>query len=332
MNKNIYIILLISLLTGLSDLFAQNNTLGQDYLKKSHEIEWLGQIPDPDKSEKISLWQRLGELIIGKKDISASRPVAIISAEADIKLILSQENGRIIRTDKARFSYLNDKNSCKEIFPSLISGCSIGSLGILVSDSADDMIYRIDNEGLISEFCAKDILQRPTGICYSSQTKTVWVAESGAHRLSAFDLKGNLIRHIGERGTGPGQFNFPGHICIDKEGLLYIVDAMNFRIQVLDSSGKHLSSFGKHGDASGSFSRPKGIAVDSSGNIYIADALSNRVQIFNKDGDFLYYFGGKGSDRGEFLMPAGISIDKNDYIYVSDSYNNRIQVFKAVKK
>ncbi len=332
MNKSINLILALLLLAAPSIMLAQQRSLNQDKVEQAYKIEWIKQIPDPETRKKTSAWRRLGEIVIGKREFTISRPVATIFSSTGLNLILSQENGRIISLDGASLSYLKNKNSCKDVFPSLISACTLGSEEVLVTDSADDMIYRIDNKGIIKEFCEGEILKRPTGIAYSALTQTIWVAESGAHRLSVFNLAGKLIKRVGERGILPGQFNFPGHICIDPEGLIYVVDAMNFRVQVLDKNGEYLTSFGKHGDASGSFSRPKGIAIDSPGNIYIADALSNTVQIFNKNGDFLFYFGKKGSGKGEFLMPAGISIDKNDYIYVSDSYNNRIQVFRAVKK
>ena len=213
-------------------------------------------------------------------------------------------------------------------FRSLVSAYYIKGRGLLFSDSANDMIYLLDNKGNLKMFCKQEILLRPTGIAYNKVSQELWVVESGGHRISIFNKDGALLRRVGERGTGPGQFNFPTHIDIDKDGKAYIVDAMNFRVQILSSEGNYLSSFGEQGDASGKFARPKGIAVDREGNIYVADALFNTIQIFNKEGAFLYYFGSKGSKNGEFIMPSGLEIDDIGYIYVSDSYNNRIQVFK----
>lgn len=325
------IILIFVLSKGLTTSMAQdlsNNNIPIHSL----EIEWQKQIPDPEIRIKKPAIQRIGELIIGKKEVNIIRPVDVQLLDHDKMLILCQENGQIIDIDGNSIDLLNIRNKNKPVFPSLISACSPGDNKILITDSANNMVYLINSKGYVSEFCNKNLLIRPSGICYSPSSKTVWVVESGAHRISVFNIEGNLIKHIGERGNGKGQFNYPGHICCGENGKIYVVDAMNFRIQIFSPDGEYNSSFGKHGDASGSFSRPKGIACDSFGNIYIVDALFNSVQIFNSSGDFLYYFGSRGSGKGEFLLPSGIDIDENNYIYISDSFNNRVQVFKAIRK
>ena len=190
----------------------------------------------------------------------------------------------------------------------------------------------IFSEDLIQGFGDSIALDQPTGIACNRTSGDVWVVETGAHQLLHFNSQGQLIARIGERGPGPGQFNFPTFIWIDQEGRIYLVDSMNSRIQLLDPAGAYLGSFGEPGDATGYMARPKGIATDSRGHIYVADALFHAVQIFDRQGNFLYSFGSQGQGTGEFWMPAGLYIDQQDHIYVADSYNGRVQMFELVKK
>ena len=47
----------------------------------------------------------------------------------------------------------------------------------------------------------------------------------------------------GERGTGPGQFNLPHAIAVDRNNQVYVGDRSNRRIQVFDTNGKFLRMF-----------------------------------------------------------------------------------------
>ena len=195
---------------------------------------------------------------------------------------------------------------------------------IQVFDKNGEPLFSIKKAGVT-------VLQRPTGLAYSSENKILYVVDTLAHDVYAFNPKGDLLFSFGERGIKDGQFNFPTHIAVSS-GTVYIVDAMNFRIQALDSRGKFLASFGRHGDGSGDFAMPKGISVDRDGIFYIVDSLFDNVQLFNLSGDLLLTLGSRGSASGEFWLPSGIFLDENDKLYVCDTYNQRIQIFQIIRK
>lgn len=202
---------------------------------------------------------------------------------------------------------------------------------IYVSDSYLRKIFIYNAEGrFLREIGSNNLFKRPTGLgLYKNR---LYVVDTLDSRIMVFSKdSGEFLFSFGQNGTGVGEFHYPTHIFIDKNGYIYITDSLNFRVQIFDSNGNVISSFGKHGDAIGNFSKPKGIAVDSEGHIYVADSDFDVVQIFDIKGTLLLIFGGTGVKKGLFLIPAGIFIDKNDYIYVADSYNNRIQIFKYIK-
>ena len=53
-------------------------------------------------------------------------------------------------------------------------------------------------------------------------------------------------------GNGPGEFNRPEGLCVDKQDRLYVADSCNHRIQIFDPQGKFLRTYGKAGRGSAS--------------------------------------------------------------------------------
>lgn len=301
------------------------------YIDTDSLIQWISQYPSNSKNtSKTSFTKKLGDFILGEnEDLRLIKPMAVAAISPDTFFVIDQEAGVPFVIRNQQLEKIKSVKRKNHFFPSLIDMCFFKDQEILFTDSKLNKIYRIKpDQKNVEVFNDSLDLNQPTGIIYVEAKKEIWVVETAAHRISVLNIKGELIKHIGKRGTGNAEFNFPTALCVDKEGTIYVVDAMNFRIQLFNNEGQYLSSFGKHGDGSGYFARPKGIAIDSHHNIYVSDALFHTVQIFNKEGDFLYNFGGQGRESVQFWMPAGIFIDKNDYIYIADSYNSRVQIFK----
>lgn len=302
-------------------LFAQEN-------REKFSIDWVKEIPSQNEDKK-SIWEPIGNLILGKQDINIIKPISLLAFSNDSLFVLDQGLKSIISYENGKIKLPLSKSKRLNSFNSLVSICGFNNESFLFTDSEDNKIYQyfFKSEKVKIVFDSIEFI-RPTGIAYNPATNTIWVVETGLHQITVLSVEGQRIKQIGERGEKNMQFNFPTDIWIDNEGVAYVIDALNFRVQIFNKNGEFLSSFGKAGDATGSFVRPKGIATDSNGNIYISDALSNVIQVFDKNGNLLHYFGSQGNGKNEFWMPMGIYIDNNDYIYIADSYNSRIQIFK----
>ncbi len=296
-------------------------------------IRWVSQFPSSEGNiEKQNILKKIGNFLFGKKSTGVIKPISVLAKNPNSFWILDQGNRTLVEVNKNLAEIPKPFSKKTDYFTSLIGICSMPSNDILFTDSRSNKIYLLSEDSKrIKELNDSLILDKPTGIAYSKTNKEIWITESGAHRISVLNENGKLIKTIGNRGGGPGEFNFPTHIWIDQTGNVYVIDALNFRVQIFDKNGEFVSFFGKTGDATGYFARPKGIATDSRGNIYIVDTLFHMVQVFNKSGKLLYYFGGQGRDKGHFWMPSGIFIDDEDFIYIADSYNSRVQIFQLVK-
>ncbi len=296
---------------------------------RNFKVEWIGSFSSDQsfKNRKSSV-SYFVNLLLGKNDLRLMKPVAVLSNTFNTFQVLDRGRHSLIQIDQ-------NKANFKEVhsFPSAISLCSNKKLDLFFTDSQLNKVYIYEKNDTVPVVLNDTLtLYRPTGIAWSEKNKTLWVVETGMHRIVVLDEQGKVINYIGRRGKAAGEFNFPTYIWIDQNGMVYVVDAMNFRIQIFDSRGDFVSAFGQAGDASGYLGRPKGIATDSYGNIYVVDALFNTVQMFDKSGNFLNYFGRQGSADGEFWMPSGIYIDNRDKIFVADTYNARIQIFQLCTK
>ncbi len=202
----------------------------------------------------------------------------------------------------------------------------------------DDTMYVCDSEGITIHQISTDDgslvytvrlpeeLLRPAALAYRAKTQELFVVDTVAHNIKVLDQRGRLKRILGERGTGPGKFNFPCAIT-DDGNILWIADAGNQRVQGITADGRSVATFGQAGDAPGDLALPKAIAVDRDGLIYVVDARFENIQLFDRTGRLLLFLGAEGSDAGAFWLPSGIFIDTQDRMWVCDSYNQRVQVF-----
>ncbi|MEE9295215.1 MAG: 6-bladed beta-propeller [Phycisphaerae bacterium] len=197
---------------------------------------------------------------------------------------------------------------------------------LFVSDAQRHEVIELDMQGRYLRRFGAEVLSRPVGIAYLPDRDRLYVVDGASHRLAVFDLTGALVETIGQRGAGPGEFNFPTHICY-ADGRLLVADSGNFRVQLLDPDGRCLRTIGQEGDGAGDFAMPKGVAFDSDGHVYVGDTRFENIQVFDVDGRLLMAWGEEGGDVGEFSLPAGLAIDERDRIWVADAGNRRIQVF-----
>ncbi len=208
-------------------------------------------------------------------------------------------------------------------------GIALGPDGsVLVSDSELALISRLDMRGNVIATVGQGHLTRPTGVAYEVSSGRVFVVDTADHQIKVFNLKGDLLDVWGERGDGPGEFNFPTYIAVAK-GKLYVADTINARVQVISSdTGRHLASIGKLGIYVGNMVRPKGVSVDGEGNIYVVESFHDHLLIYNSRGEFLMSIGGVGSAPGQFHLPAGVWVDARNRVFVADTLNSRVSVFQ----
>ncbi len=209
------------------------------------------------------------------------------------------------------------------------SGLAIGAEGDLyVADAELAIVVRLDSKGEPKGVIGRGLLRRPTGLARDPRSGLLFVADTYAHDIKVFDDAGTLVRVIGGRGDGPGEFNFPTYLAFAK-GELYVTDTLNSRIQVFGADGEVLArSFGKRGLYVGNLVRPKGVAVDTEGNVYVIESYFDSMLVFSAQGELLLPIGGTGTATGRFYLPAGVWVDANNRVMIADMFNGRVVLFQ----
>lgn len=276
-----------------------------------------------------SMWSRFWGMIAGREEVRLVRPAGV--AVNETKMAIADPGARavwIVGRESGEFRKVDELGGRHLVSPVAVSPRA--NEGFYVADSYLAKVFLCDLQGKLTGAVNDPGFERPTGIVYDSKRQRLYVADSLAHKIWLFDGNGNALGAIGKRGIADGEFNFPTHVALDRDGNLYVVDGLNFRVQSFGVDGRFRSAFGVHGDTAGHFARPKGIALDSQGHIYVVEALFDAVQIFDREGRYLLTFGERGTEAGQFWLPGGIFIDARDQVYVADSYNERIQIFTYV--
>ena len=224
-------------------------------------------------------------------------------------------------------------------------GATVGSDdSVYLTDNYDHTVRKFTPEGkLLLTIGTKDT---PSDTGYSEESPTVkrgagpfnrqtnvaiapngdiYVADGYRNaRVHRFGASGKLLASWGEPGSGPGQFNLPHGIAVDRQSRVYVADRENLRIQVFTAEGKYLTEWGD-------VNRPCSLFVDRQDNLFVAElGLHNikatggrspvaRVSVFGLDGTLKTRWGGpEGCSAGNFFAPHGIWADSRGDVYVTE--------------
>lgn len=231
-------------------------------------------------------------------------------------------------------------------------GIAIASNGFWISDSNENKLYNISEDGSI--LIAYDSLDRPMHL--SSLNYNPIVAEYGLDSISTFingiksyiplpsspdapagvdmneqslvvaDFYNNRIiytdqgvdKTFGTEGNEDGEFHYPTDVQL-ANGKIYVADAYNHRVQVFDSNGGHLQTIGAmdHMDAT------TGIHITKNW-IIATDFENSRVLLYDQEGKLLQIIDQNLDKPTDLLV-------QNDQLYILNYGNQNIQVYKSTK-
>ena len=197
---------------------------------------------------------------------------------------------------------------------------------VFCADRVDHTVRVFSADGeLLMTLGTPDRAGQP-GMPFNMPTKAV-VAEDGEifttdgygqARIHRFSPQGALLLSWGDAGDGPGQFNLPHSLAVDKSGRIVVVDRENHRIQFFDRSGEFSNMWT-------GLRQPMDMCVDDEGVLYFAEAYQE-VGLYTPDGSLLCRWGEKGTAPGQFgSFLHGICTDSRGDLYVADE--GRLQKF-----
>lgn len=166
--------------------------------------------------------------------------------------------------------------------PAIPGRILIGPNGLLyLSEPNNHRVLVYDaNEKLLGSFGREHGLQSPGGMAIDTKGNLM-VLDFGTSSIHVINPRGELVKTIGKRGNGPGEFAVPREIAVDRFGNLFVADTLNHRIQVFDPEGAFVLSVGRKGLGFGEFNGPEGLAISPDDKLYVADRGNGRVQVLN---------------------------------------------------
>lgn len=90
----------------------------------------------------------------------------------------------------------------------------------------------------------------PTDVAFAPNGELVVSDGYGNAQIVRFSHDGKYLGEFGMRGNGPGEFQLPHNVVIDKQGRIYVSDRDNERVEVFDGQGKYLSEWDHVGSLS----------------------------------------------------------------------------------
>lgn len=164
-----------------------------------------------------------------------------------------------------------------------------------------------------------DEFNQPTDVAFGARGE-IYVADGyGNSRIIKFTPRGGFLGSWGEAGKGPGQFDTPHAIVVDRQQRVIVGDRENDRLQVFNANGELLAIW--PGFA------PFGVARDRQDNLFIADGRANQILQLDEAGKVVASWGSEGAGVGQFQLPHMLATDPGGDLYVGEIKGQRFQKF-----
>ncbi|KAL5493304.1 hypothetical protein EMCRGX_G014461 [Ephydatia muelleri] len=220
-------------------------------------------------------------------------------------------------------------------------GIASGKACIAVSDIDGrvifyDKYFQILNE--LEQFENENLLfNSPQGLAFDFEDNLVVVENKGHQVRIVTVVDGRPLRTIGSHGNGPGQFESPSSVAVDKVGRIFVGDSK--RVQYFNPDSTYLGVV--QGLADPLPDDCYSVAIDAYDRLFVASCRGNKVYALKRKpsaestADPLGYaleftFGCEGEvEEHNLRSPIAIAVDRHyGYVYVTeDLVESRLVVF-----
>lgn len=195
----------------------------------------------------------------------------------------------------------------------------------------DDEIFHVDAYGhMVNKFSPDgDVLLTlgtpgeygPEGAPFRGPTRAV-LSRSGEifvsdgyrqNRVHRFTAEGELITSWGSgvAGTGPGEFDLPHDVTVDKNDRVYVMDRANNRCQIFNVDGQYQEEWPD-------IIVPNDAVINEEDVMHIAEGVPPAILVTTLSGEVLGRWGEQGDGPGQFAgIPHGLWMDAQGDVYVA---------------
>jgi hypothetical protein len=194
------------------------------------------------------------------------------------------------------------------------------------------------------------MFRQPTDVAWDSKGNT-YISDGYVNsRIAKYDRNGDWVKSWGTRGSGPGQFNLPHAIVVDRNDHVYVGDRSNRRVQVFDADGTFLRMFSidvpvppgtkpvngntPTGDRLAALiGAPNSICITPGPNqvLFVGEStFPGRLFKVSLEGKVLGVIGRSGRQLGQFSGVHQLACPSETEVYAAETSNWRVQklIFK----
>ncbi len=99
---------------------------------------------------------------------------------------------------------------------------------VYIFNAAEEFLYAIGEKG-----GSRGKMSRPQALAIDENRKAIYITDYMRHTILIYDISGKFMFEFGGYGTGPGWFQYPKGIALDRKGNVIIGDFFNQRVQVI---------------------------------------------------------------------------------------------------
>ena len=162
----------------------------------------------------------------------------------------------------------------------------------------------------------------PRGLAFSGDK--LLVVDGDNHRVQVFKQNNDFSFSFGSKGQGPGQFQQPVKIAVDRNANILVSDQVANCIHIFNGEGNFVHKI-VH-----ACQQPHAVVVTPMGFLITTHNTENNKITIRKPATYevINQFGNRGERQGEFDEVGGIAIDSCGNIYMVESKNKRIQMIR----
>jgi DNA-binding beta-propeller fold protein YncE len=219
-----------------------------------------------------------------------------IPVESVVTSLVTGDDGRIYCTGEQQIVVIDTQGIKKTVWKigkenTYLTSIAVDGEHIFTADAGVKTVWHLDTSGkVIGRIADRDSVRGVDGLIIPSpyldlaigQGGSVWVANTGRHRVENYRYNGDLVSFGGEAGTFLQGFCGccnPAYFALLPDGRFVTSEKGILRVKVYDQAGNFESVVA----ASFKGESPVNIAVDSHGTIFVLDKHEKAIRQFKKN-------------------------------------------------